>query len=115
MSTNIVVPELGESVVEARIAKWLKKAGDAVNAGDPLVELETEKIDLEVSAERAGVLADIKYQEVADGKVGEVLAVLQESSNGQAQVPEVPEVRKADVPSAKGAYKKATPTAKNAA
>jgi 2-oxoglutarate dehydrogenase E2 component (dihydrolipoamide succinyltransferase) len=39
MSTNIVVPELGESVVEARIAKWLKKEGDAVNTGDPLVEL----------------------------------------------------------------------------
>ena len=48
MSTNIVVPELGESVVEARVAKWLKKPGDSVNAGDPLVELETEKIDLEV-------------------------------------------------------------------
>ena len=45
MSTNIVVPELGESVVEARVAKWLKKQGDSVNAGDPLVELETEKID----------------------------------------------------------------------
>ena len=52
--TNIVVPELGESVVEARVAKWLKKEGDAVNIGDPLVELETEKIDLEVSADRAG-------------------------------------------------------------
>ena len=58
MSTNIVVPELGESVVEARVAKWLKKQGDAVNAGEPLVELETEKIDLEVSADRAGVLAE---------------------------------------------------------
>ena len=76
MSTNIVVPELGESVVEARVAKWLKKQGDSVNAGDPLVELETEKIDLEVSADRAGVLANIKHQEGADVKVGEVLAVL---------------------------------------
>ena len=56
--TNIVVPELGESVVEARVAKWLKKEGDSVVAGDPLVELETEKIDLEVSADRAGVLAE---------------------------------------------------------
>ena len=56
MAINIVVPELGESVVEARVAQWLKKQGDAVAAGEPLVELETEKIDLEVSAERAGVL-----------------------------------------------------------
>src|SRR6185436_12704853 len=100
MSTNIVVPELGESVVEARVAKWLKKAGDTVNAGEPLVELETEKIDLEVSADRAGVLSDIKHAEGADVKVGEVLAVLQEvSGNGAAakaqetpKVPEVPEV-----------------------
>ena len=52
MATNIVVPELGESVVEARVAKWLKKTGDSVVAGDALVELETEKIDLEVSADR---------------------------------------------------------------
>ena len=128
MSTNIVVPELGESVVEARVAKWLKKQGDSVNAGDALVELETEKIDLEVSADRAGVLANIKHQEGADVKVGEVLAVLEEtSSNGsdraakaQAQVPEVrtvPEVPKGSVPSAsaKGTDKKATPTAKNVA
>jgi 2-oxoglutarate dehydrogenase E2 component (dihydrolipoamide succinyltransferase) len=129
MSTNIVVPELGESVVEARVARWLKKQGDSVNAGDPLVELETEKIDLEVSADRAGTLAAIKHQEGSDVKVGEVLAVLEESSNGsdraakapaQAPVPlvrTVPEVPKGSVPSAnaKGADKKATPTAKNVA
>jgi 2-oxoglutarate dehydrogenase E2 component (dihydrolipoamide succinyltransferase) len=74
--TNIVVPELGESVVEARVAKWLKKEGDHVQIGDPLVELETEKIDLEVSADRPGVLKSIKHPEGADVKVGEVLAVL---------------------------------------
>ena len=120
MSTNIVVPELGESVVEARVAKWLKKQGDQVAAGDPLVELETEKIDLEVSADRAGVLADIKHPEGADVKVGEVLAVLEESTNDSqaaAKVPEVPRVSEVpEVQNAKGASdKKATPTAKNAA
>ena len=135
MATNIVVPELGESVVEARVAKWLKKQGDQVAAGDPLVELETEKIDLEVSADRAGVLGDIKYQEGADVKVGEVLAVLQESANGAtapapAVVPEVPKVsasaakgrsgetspKLADQSASEGGPKgKATPTAKNVA
>ncbi|MEO7135980.1 MAG: 2-oxoglutarate dehydrogenase complex dihydrolipoyllysine-residue succinyltransferase, partial [Vicinamibacterales bacterium] len=122
MSTNIVVPELGESVVEARVAKWLKKQGDQVAAGDPLVELETEKIDLEVSADRAGVLAEIKHQEGADVKVGEVLAILEESANGSqvAAVPEVrqvPEVSKGSVPKAVpgSSDKKATPTAKNVA
>ena len=118
MSTNIVVPELGESVVEARVAKWLKKQGDTVNAGEPLVELETEKIDLEVSADRAGVLANIKHQEGADVKVGEVLAVLEESTNGASAqptapgVPKVPEIPKAAQGSSE---KKATPTAKNVA
>ena len=94
MSTNIVVPELGESVVEARVAKWLKKAGDRVSAGEPLVELETEKIDLEVSADRAGVLSAIHHQEGADVKVGETLAVLEESSNGSAKAAPVPAVPK---------------------
>jgi 2-oxoglutarate dehydrogenase E2 component (dihydrolipoamide succinyltransferase) len=124
MATNIVVPELGESVVEARVAKWLKKAGDSVTAGEPLVELETEKIDLEVSADRAGVLTDIKHAEGADVKVGEILAVLEESTTGASaappvtDVPTVPEVPKGEVPSAKGAKSadtKATPTAKNVA
>ena len=68
--TNIVVPELGESVVEARVARWLKSEGDQVAAGEALVELETEKIDLEVSADRAGVLASIKHAAGADVKVG---------------------------------------------
>ena len=121
MSTNIVVPELGESVVEARVAKWLKKQGDSVNAGEPLVELETEKIDLEVSADRAGVLANIKHQEGADVKVGEVLAVLEESTNGAAaktpepsKTAEAPKAEpKAAAPASNG--KKATPTAKNVA
>jgi 2-oxoglutarate dehydrogenase E2 component (dihydrolipoamide succinyltransferase) len=126
MSTNIVVPELGESVVEARVAKWLKKQGDAVNAGEPLVELETEKIDLEVSADRAGVLAEIRHSEGADVKVGEVLAVLAESTNGASAqptvpkvpaVPAVPAVPKGQVPKAVpgASEKKATPTAKNVA
>jgi 2-oxoglutarate dehydrogenase E2 component (dihydrolipoamide succinyltransferase) len=65
MPTNIVVPEVGESIVDARVAKWLKKEGDAVSAGDPLVELETDKIDLEVSAPRSGVLERIDHQDGA--------------------------------------------------
>jgi 2-oxoglutarate dehydrogenase E2 component (dihydrolipoamide succinyltransferase) len=60
--TNIVVPELGESVVEARVARWLKKEGERVDVGDPIVELETEKIDLEVNAVRGGVITSIKHR-----------------------------------------------------
>ncbi|MFM8534156.1 MAG: biotin/lipoyl-containing protein, partial [Acidimicrobiia bacterium] len=114
MSTNIVVPELGESVVEARVAKWLKKQGDSVTAGEPLVELETEKIDLEVSADRAGVLTTIKHQEGADVKVGEVLAILEASAAGAA-APAPAKVEEAKAEPQKSADKKATPTAKNVA
>jgi 2-oxoglutarate dehydrogenase E2 component (dihydrolipoamide succinyltransferase) len=85
--TNIVVPELGESVVEARVARWLKKEGDRVEIGEPIVELETEKIDLEVNADRGGVLASIKHGEGDDVKIGEVLAVLDESASAPAAKP----------------------------
>ncbi|MGE0863713.1 MAG: 2-oxoglutarate dehydrogenase complex dihydrolipoyllysine-residue succinyltransferase [Vicinamibacterales bacterium] len=123
MATNIVVPELGESVVEARVAKWLKKQGDTVAAGDALVELETEKIDLEVSADRAGVLASIKHQEGADVKVGEVLAVLDDAQAGErAEAGQAGGAGRSDAATppapaqaAAPADKKATPTAKNVA
>ena len=80
--SNIVVPELGESVVEARVARWLKKEGDRVEVGEPVVELETEKIDLEVSAERAASSPASRDKEGEDVKIGELLAVVDE--NGAA-------------------------------
>ena len=81
---NIVVPTLGESVVEARVAKWLKQEGQAVSAGEPVVELETEKVDLEVSAEVSGVLSSITRREGEDVKIGEVLGVVTEGAGATA-------------------------------
>ncbi|MEZ5419427.1 MAG: biotin/lipoyl-containing protein [Vicinamibacterales bacterium] len=120
---NIVVPELGESVVEARIARWLKKEGDPVAMGEALVELETEKIDLEVSADRAGVLTAIRHPEGADVKVGEVLAVLDPAGAAAAAAtppaPDAPAAAAAPsgaAPAASGGpAPKATPAAKNVA
>jgi 2-oxoglutarate dehydrogenase E2 component (dihydrolipoamide succinyltransferase) len=86
--SNIVVPQLGESVVEARIARWLKKPGDRVEVGEPVVELETEKIDLEVSAEKTGVIASIARQEGEDVKIGELLAVVDDSGVAAATATE---------------------------
>src|SRR6185436_13682887 len=82
--TNIVVPQLGEAVGEARVARWLKKEGDRVELGEPVVELETEKIDLEVNADRSGVIASIKRQEGEDVKIGELLAILDDSGAATA-------------------------------
>src|ERR671922_1892570 len=84
MPSNIVVPEVGESIVDARVAKWLRKEGDVVAAGDPLVELETDKIDLEVGAPQAGVLSRISRKDGEDVKVGEVLGVIEEGATTAA-------------------------------
>jgi 2-oxoglutarate dehydrogenase E2 component (dihydrolipoamide succinyltransferase) len=82
MPSNIVVPEVGESIVDARVAKWLRREGDVVSAGDPLVELETDKIDVEVAAPQAGVLSRIDRKDGEDVKVGEVLGVIDEKAEG---------------------------------
>ena len=80
MSVNIVVPEMGESIVDARIARWLKKEGDAVAVGEPLVELETDKVDVEVNAPQNGVLEQIAHAEGADVKIGDVLGTIAEGA-----------------------------------
>ena len=80
-TANIVVPEVGESIVDARVARWLKKAGDAVTAGEPLVELETDKVDVEVAAPKAGVLKSIAHGDGADVKIGDVLGVIETDAN----------------------------------
>ena len=78
MSVSIVVPELGESVLEATIAHWLKQEGDRVALGEPLVELETDKVNLEVPARQAGILKHIERKEQEDVKVGDVIGIMEE-------------------------------------
>jgi len=82
MSVNIVVPPVGESIVDARVARWLKNQGDAVAVGEALVELETDKVDVEVSAPQAGVLATIAHKQGADVKIGDVLGTIETSTTG---------------------------------
>ncbi|MDQ2106588.1 biotin/lipoyl-containing protein, partial [Azospirillum isscasi] len=76
MATDIKVPTLGESVSEATVARWLKKVGDAIAVDEPLVELETDKVTLEVNAPAAGTLADILQPEGANVSVGAVLGLI---------------------------------------
>src|SRR5271168_3233577 len=77
MSTQIVVPPMGESVSEATVAKWLKKVGDAVREDEPLVELETDKVTLEVNASTSGVISEIKVEPGSNVGVGAVLGIIQ--------------------------------------
>ena len=83
MAIEITVPELGESVLEATVSRWLKKEGDFVNVGEVLVELETDKVNLEVGAKGAGVLQKIEATEGADVKVGDVLGRIDEKASEQ--------------------------------
>src|SRR5215216_7274029 len=80
MTIEITVPELGESVLEATVSRWLKKEGDFVNVGEVLVELETDKVNLDVGAKGNGVLQKIEAPEGADVKVGNLLGVIDEKA-----------------------------------
>ena len=127
MPANIVVPEVGESIVDARVAKWLRKEGETVAVGDPLVELETDKIDLEVAAPQGGVLKRIDRKDGDDVKVGEVLGMIEDAAAGASTAastaaPSSPasapsqEKAAAPAPRAAGPEKtRATPTARKAA
>ena len=73
MATEIKVPSLGESITEATVAKWLKRPGEAVVVDEPIAELETDKVTLEVPAPASGTLAEILAEEGANVPVGSVL------------------------------------------
>ncbi|MDR6953880.1 2-oxoglutarate dehydrogenase E2 component (dihydrolipoamide succinyltransferase) [Ancylobacter sp. 3268] len=87
MATEIRVPTLGESVTEATIGKWFKKAGDAVAADEPIVELETDKVTIEVPAPAAGVLSEIVAKDGETVGVGALLGSIGAGSGAQAAAP----------------------------
>ena len=77
MSEQIIVPALGESITEATVAKWLKSVGDTVEADEPIVELETDKVNLEVPSPISGTVGDIKFKDGDTVEVGAVLGSVQ--------------------------------------
>ena len=80
MPVEVRVPVLGESVVEATVGAWLKHEGDAVEAGDAIVQLETEKVNVDVSADHAGVLSGVSAHEGETVHPGDVLATIDPSA-----------------------------------
>ena len=81
MSNQILVPSLGESVTEATVSKWLKQVGENVDSDEPLVELETDKVNIEVPAPLSGTLSSIKFKEGDTVEVGALLGVINESKS----------------------------------
>ena len=80
MATEIKVPQLGKSILEATVAKWHKKVGDSVSVDEPLVELETDKVNVEVNATAPGVLSEILASEGTDVAVGAILGIIVEGA-----------------------------------
>src|SRR4249919_3756704 len=100
---EIRVPTLGESVTEATIGKWFKKPGEAVAVDEPLVELETDKVTIEVPAPAAGVLSDIAAKDGETVAVGALLGQIKEGAGA-------PAAAKPAAPAAKAAESKAEPS-----
>ncbi len=93
MIEKIVVPVLGESITEATVAKWLKNAGDAVDADEPIVELETDKVNLEVPSPVKGILTEINSKDGSVVEVGALLGSVSESgSAGSVKKEEIKKV-----------------------
>ena len=116
MPTDVVMPQMGESIFEGTITKWLKKTGDAVQRDEPLFEISTDKVDAEIPSPVAGVLAEIRMPEGTTVQVNTVVAVVAESETTEASresvrlAPPEPKVAK----SAAAAAGPNTPAAKEA-
>ena len=86
MSVELLVPTLGESVVEATVSKWIKKIGDPISIDEPIVELETEKVTLEVPSPVDGILSEISFDEGSSVEVGAVLGIIDEGEKTKDRV-----------------------------
>ena len=83
MTVELIVPTLGESITEATVSKWLKKVGEPFDIDEPLVEIETDKITVEVPAPQAGSLSEIKAKEGSDIHIGGVLGIIGDSNGSK--------------------------------
>lgn len=87
MPTDVVMPQMGESIAEGTITKWLKKVGDRVERDEPLFEISTDKVDAEIPSPAAGILTEIKFNEGDTVEVNKVIAVLDGGGAAAASEP----------------------------
>src|SRR5580698_10207266 len=109
MATDVVMPQMGESIFEGTITKWLKKPGDKVERDEPLFEISTDKVDAEIPSPSAGVLREIKVNEGQTVPIQTVVAVI--DGAGSAAVAPAPAPAKAAAPPAPAAATPAPPPA----
>jgi pyruvate dehydrogenase E2 component (dihydrolipoamide acetyltransferase) len=107
MATNVVMPQMGESIAEGTIVRWIKKLGEPVDRDEPLFEISTDKVDAEIPSPAAGVLTDIKVKEGETVPVNSVVAIIGGASDGKADAP--PATASAPAPAAPAANHDAAP------
>src|ERR1700740_703812 len=90
MAADVVMPQMGESIVEGTITKWLKKAGDKVQRDEPLFEISTDKVDAEIPAPASGVLQEIKVAEGTTVGVNTIVGTMAEDGEAAAAKPSAP-------------------------
>src|ERR1700741_2192674 len=86
MPTDVVMPQMGESIAEGTIVRWIKKVGDSVERDEPLFEISTDKVDAEIPSPVAGVIAEIRAKEGETVPVNSVVAVIGPAGSRQAAV-----------------------------
>src|SRR5829696_454601 len=101
MSVEVVMPQMGESITEGTVSKWLKAVGDKIEKDEPILEISTDKVDAEVPAPGGGVLLEIKAQEGETVEVGSVVAVIgDESGAAVSSAPSAVSSQPVDAPKA---------------
>src|SRR5579872_340763 len=118
MAVDVIMPQMGESIFEGTITKWLKKPGDKVERDEPLFEISTDKVDAEIPSPTAGVLKEIKVNEGQTVPIQTVVAVIDSAGGAAASAP-APAATKTEAPKAAApapaAAKPAAPAAPSAA
>src|SRR6202000_3551072 len=87
MSVSVLMPQLGESVTEGTVTRWLKKEGEQVTADEPLLEVSTDKVDTEIPSPASGILRGIVVDEAETVEVGAQLAVIEDEASADARAP----------------------------
>ena len=98
--TDVVMPQMGESIVEGTLTKWLKKPGDKVERDEPLFEISTDKVDAEIPSPVAGTLKEIKIGEGTTVQINTVVAVIEGAGSGSAPAAAAPKAETAATPAA---------------
>ncbi|MGC2621254.1 MAG: biotin/lipoyl-containing protein, partial [Acidobacteriaceae bacterium] len=114
MPTDVLMPQMGESIFEGTITKWLKKPGDTVQRDEPLFEISTDKVDAEIPSPAAGVLTEIKAAEGSTVQVNSIVAVIGEAGSAAASAP-APKAAPAKAEPAKAEPAKSAPAPAKAA